>query len=503
MGTGIALEKMAEELKDIKIFSKEKRSDGRMHPMVCGGSRQWLYRAEFAPWSGYFAILPDAVYNDRPVGGAFIKLLYRFFALNHGAMQRVLLCLHALNCVALYAFARRYVGRGRALFAAGLAAMWFAALDAVGWTAAIFDLLGASLCLLTLLWRQIAADKGNDLRLDLAGAVTYFLAIRTKEFALGAIVLLLAMGLLLERRRIGETAKALWPYFVVVAMLAARYGYLLLSAPPAPGVPYRLQASVATVVTNLRFHGLTVLNRQFLGTAGALLLLACIAAGLLAARAPARRVAAFGLLGFLVLLGPTLLLPHGPGSDYQALYLYAPHFFLALALGAILGAGALSSALALVVAVTLLFSPGWADKRASIEAYYFATGEANRSMLRSALAALGPVQPDATIVIAGVQPYFNPFSAGSGSSLKVVLRDNSLRVVMDQPDSELTDAFCQTRGPRRFLRFDGTQATDVSAETARACPKKAEPQGHRDPGSARTDTLLAEPLVSPPSDQRG
>jgi hypothetical protein len=36
--SAISVEQMAAELKDIKIYSKEKRSDGRMHPMVCGGS---------------------------------------------------------------------------------------------------------------------------------------------------------------------------------------------------------------------------------------------------------------------------------------------------------------------------------------------------------------------------------------------------------------------------------------------------------------------------------
>lgn len=34
---GIALDAMGEELKEIKVFSKEKRHDGRMYPMVCGG----------------------------------------------------------------------------------------------------------------------------------------------------------------------------------------------------------------------------------------------------------------------------------------------------------------------------------------------------------------------------------------------------------------------------------------------------------------------------------
>ncbi|MRD45831.1 hypothetical protein GHT07_00960 [Caenimonas koreensis DSM 17982] len=41
----------------------------------------WLYLAEFAPVTQIVSILPQQVYNDRPVGALFIKLLYRLFGL--------------------------------------------------------------------------------------------------------------------------------------------------------------------------------------------------------------------------------------------------------------------------------------------------------------------------------------------------------------------------------------------------------------------------------------
>ena len=36
-GSGITLEAMAKELKDIKVYSKSKQDDGKMYAAVCGG----------------------------------------------------------------------------------------------------------------------------------------------------------------------------------------------------------------------------------------------------------------------------------------------------------------------------------------------------------------------------------------------------------------------------------------------------------------------------------
>ena len=124
---------------------------------------QWLWRAEFFPWSDtYFSLLPSWAYNDRPVGATFIKVLYGLFQLNHRAFQFALLSLHAINCALLFAIAVRYIGRAGAVIAALLAATWFASNDAVGWTAAIFDLLGATLCATTSLVRPVSARRRND-----------------------------------------------------------------------------------------------------------------------------------------------------------------------------------------------------------------------------------------------------------------------------------------------------------------------------------------------------
>src|SRR5207248_10040837 len=106
---------------------------------------QWLWRAQFFPWAQNYSILPAIAYNDRPVGAILITLMYVTCGLDHHCFQVILLLIHAANSILLYAIATRYTARLPALLASLLAATWFSTLIAVGWTAAIFDLFGATL----------------------------------------------------------------------------------------------------------------------------------------------------------------------------------------------------------------------------------------------------------------------------------------------------------------------------------------------------------------------
>src|SRR5262249_15601617 len=127
----------------------------------------WLWRAEFVPWSNPdFSILPTHAYNDRPVGRPIIKVPYNGIRLPYAPFHLTLLLLHVVNCVLLYTFGVRYVGRAGALLAALLAAVWFAANTAVMWVAAIFDVVGATLCLAALRFRQRAIASDKPLRYD-------------------------------------------------------------------------------------------------------------------------------------------------------------------------------------------------------------------------------------------------------------------------------------------------------------------------------------------------
>ncbi len=429
----------------------------------------WLWRAEFLPWGGTFSFLPTAAYNDRPIGAVVVKVMYETFGLDRHRFQHALIFLHALNCVLLYVITVRYMGRVGALLASLLAATWFSALAAVAWLAAIFDLLGATLCLATVAFRQLAIKSGSHFRYDVAGAVCYLLAIRTKEFAIGTLGVLFLMGIFAERQSVRATTKQLVPYFIVFAVLAVRYAQLLATAAPAEDDPYRLVFAVSTVIASLRFY-LSILFYADIVRPWVLgILIVGLAGALLIATAQQRRVVAFGLASFVIMLGPTLFLVTTATTEYHALYLYTPHFFMALVVGALLGHRFVSRMLTLGIALIVLEAPQLTHSRDNTIGYYYESGAANQAMFNSAAKLLTPLPRGATVFVSGIQPFFNPFSYGPGNALKVAFKDFNLAVEVEQPEGELVAKFCGTTGARRFLRVDGKLVMDVTSEVAGHC----------------------------------
>jgi len=227
----------------------------------------WLWRAEFVEWARFFAPLPSDLYNDRPVGAAAVKLMYQWFNLDHRSFAIVLLALHAVNCVLLFEIARRYVGRVPALLAAVLATTWFSTLNALVAPANIFDLLGATFCLVMVRCRQLAADSGR-LAYDIAGGLAYILAIRTKEFAIGMVAVILLLNLILERRRIRTALRESAPYLVVFVVYFWTYLQLVTVQAPVGDNPYRLHIDFPTLLSSLRFFWSVSFYNDIVGPMG-------------------------------------------------------------------------------------------------------------------------------------------------------------------------------------------------------------------------------------------
>jgi hypothetical protein len=428
---------------------------------------QWFWRSEFLGWNtDAFPPWPGSIYNDRPVGAAFFKALYEAFGVNHLAFQVALLCVHAINSVLLYKIAERYTSWIGALVAALLAATWFSANSAVGWSAAVFDLLGATFCLATVLLRSHARTAGRALPYDLAGALCYLLAVRTKEFAIGMIVVLLVMATVVERQAVRVALRQLWPYLLVFVVLAARYAQLLLVAPPATGDPYAPQLSLAGIVTNLRFFVSALLYSP--GGVGPLGMGAMVAAFLIAillSQERMRRLAIWGSVSFVVLLGPVLLLP----ARLDALYLYAPHFFLALAIGALIGRRLAPTLFAAVLVAGIVLPPERADIRRNVIAWTYDKGETNRTLYYATVAALTPLPKGATVFIDGVEAGHNPFRLRPGNALNVAFKDYGLTIHVERPLPELMAGFCATGGVRRFIQVEGRRVRDATMEAVQTC----------------------------------
>lgn len=425
----------------------------------------WLEHALSWPWQTYLKIFPSMIYNDRPVGGALIKLMYRLFGLDHQAYAALFLGLHTLNCMLVYAIGSRFMPRAGALLSALLAATWLSSQTSLTWSAAIFDVLGATLCLLTLLVRQISAQRGGLLLLDLCGAILLALSIRTKEFALANIALLFVLSVFLEHQKPRLALKQLTPYLVVFLVYLVCYGYLQTHKPLDSANPYSLDFNPLSILGNLWFYASTLLYLNLFSIWWALALAVLTLLSVFTLSRKQWLIVGFSVLGFAAMLGPTLLIP----KHRDELYLYAPHFFLAIGIGAIYSKRHFGKALSVLFCVLIFAIPLAAGRYLDIVTYYSTLGSTNQKQLQSAQAALGQVERGTTVFVSGAKPIFNPISYGPGASLRVVYQDMSIKAVEGETPDALQARFCATKQPKRFIDFKDESVTDITAQLTAKC----------------------------------
>lgn len=425
----------------------------------------WLRRAEFSSWASYLQVLPNMIYNDRPFGGAFIKAMYTLFGLNHQVFSSVFLLLHVINCSLLYAIASRYISRFGSLLAAILSATWLSSMTGLTWTAAVFDILGATLCLATIYVRQLSVERRGSLALDIVGAILFAVSIRTKEFALGNISLIIIVDLLANRQKPRDVLKQLIPYLFVFVVYFIRYAYLQTHKPLDSSNLYSLDFSPLSISSNLWFYISLLFYFNLFGKIWIFFVVACIATAAITSTRASLKIALIGLFGFAAMLGPTLLIP----KHRDELYLYTPHFYMALSIGAIYSNRFISKAITAIVSTGIFAAPLAFGRYENILNYYESMGTANIRQMTSAQLVLGKIEPGSRIFLAGATPIFNPFSYGHGDSLRVIYRDKSISAVEGASVAQLEPVFCASPEPKRFLEFHDQLATDLTAKLRSRC----------------------------------
>lgn len=434
------------------------------NPFFVADDWDWLYSAQFSSYSHLAVVWPGAIYNDRPVGALVIKFMYQLFGLNSEWFYFFQLGLHIVNCLLLYWISRSYIGSKGAFLAAVLAGTWVVANGAVIWTAAIFDLFGATLCLLSIYLWQRSKSHHQTLCLVL-GAAVYFLAIRTKEFSISLPLLILAIAVLLENESWKVALKRLWPYWLVMATLGLWYLRLLLSSPLLGGNDaYSLRLD--GVFDNVRYYLDTLFyeniwdpNRAVWSVVHVVLRLAFFTLlGLGLWFSPQyRRVFLIAILGFLLLLGPTLLLKNHLGE----LYLYAPHFFLAIALGGLYSAKPVLRWPTLFLIVLMIAWPLNTQWFKDAENYYVSRIQDTEEQYQGIQKHLGEMELGEQIFIADM-PDWNTFEYKQGKPLKVMRQDDTLQLHARLPDDQLFSIYCNTSAPKVFIRIEGNQLLDQS-----------------------------------------
>ena len=174
----------------------------------------WLKLVQFSTVQDIFHFLPVIPYNDRPVGAIFIKILHQVWGMNALNSHRTLLILHIFNCLMVFTVIKKGLTRLKkghsrplAFISALIFGMWPNSTMAVQWVAAIFDLLGATLCLLSMdLFLDATDTEKQDKKVFsiVLSLIFYYLALRTKEMTIVLPVIFLMFHFLscLDNERI-------------------------------------------------------------------------------------------------------------------------------------------------------------------------------------------------------------------------------------------------------------------------------------------------------------
>jgi len=268
------------------------------------------------------SLLPTWIYNDRPIGFALERLLYDFFGFNYTHQLSAFLVFHFANCAMGFVLFRR-LGVSVPLSLAGIGlygGLWTTAQTAT-YIGAVFDVVG-----LFFLLGSILAFLSDSRGSTLVSAFLFFLALRTKEFAIVTPVLLVVLGM----RTLGGRAllSRVWPHFLIAAVIGLRYLSLWPRFMEVAGSkdPYHAELSARVILDSLSYY--TALIVSVGDTSAWSVALACFGAATLAYGLWRRNYGLlFSLAAYVMFLLPVSILP----GIRAPIYVYAPQMFLILA----------------------------------------------------------------------------------------------------------------------------------------------------------------------------
>jgi hypothetical protein len=245
--------------------------------------------------------------NFRPVGYLYYRIMGRTFKLNYKPYVAVIQGFHVLNAIMLFFLLRRLNLSSVAAGAGALFYAFHAVVMEVYWKPMyVFDLLCATLCLLTLLLYVRGAW--------IPALLSFWLAYKSKEVAVMLPVALLAYEFLLGRRN----WKRLIPFFAISLCFGLQA--LWHNTSVVPENPYVLRFTPLLLWKTITFYSSSILFLPFAGLA--LLVLPVFVRD--------RRLY-IGLLMMASTLLPLILLT----GRFADAYWYVPLIGLAIAVGAI------------------------------------------------------------------------------------------------------------------------------------------------------------------------
>jgi hypothetical protein len=277
-------------------------------------------------WTG-ITILPHYAYNDRPVGFVLERWMFDIFGFDYRPQLIAMLSIHFANLLLAFVIFRR-LGLSVLLSVTGLCVFGTLATTAqtVTYIGANFDVL----CLFFMLASIVAFLSTKHWAAPFS-AVLFFLALRSKEFAIVLPVLLLGIVYCeTPIPRAMQVVKRLWMHLAIWAAFLYQYAVLIHHMIPvtSAGNPYKIRADLKTVLTSLWYYIPLIFHAEATRTKIMILMVTLSMVGYAVFRR--HRWALWAFAGFLLTILPVSIIP----GNRSSFYVYAPQLFLLL--GAVL-----------------------------------------------------------------------------------------------------------------------------------------------------------------------
>jgi hypothetical protein len=380
-----------------------------------------------------YSLLPRHMYNDRPIAEFAVWGLWHLFKFNPVPSHLIFVLLHLVNSYLVFFFAKKLnYSAQQAAAAAFLFALWPKSTHAVRWIAAIFDLLGATLTLITVhvAWygqnEQSGKEKKSSWKTVLLGLV-FFVALRTKESVLTLPACIAILGWINQQRTVFKHGIFLGlislSYLSLLVWLAVKTQFMGLNT---PGAPYEVSFAPLTLISNaakylVLFFSLPnqpiLFNREFLWP---ILGVLCIGFISVVSWLKHREVKPLMLLVCSVIaFGPLLPLI----NMQHKLYLYIPSIFFFLALAWYVDSGKKLFLLLVGLLYLNFFETNyWFEKK-----WWWEIGNQNQHTFQL-ISKLPQPAEGSKIAIFNNQNPASIFQYGPGNVLQLYFKDPSLKI---------------------------------------------------------------------------
>lgn len=427
----------------------------------------WIKLGVFGSWRNFLTLgtfIPAALFGDRPIEGASIKLMYQLFGLDHKPYAAVMLFLHVANALLLYALTARLL---QSRFHAMIAGLLFVINHSTGlpgwWVSLIADSASFFFCLCAFL--SFASGRAWS---AIATIVFYYLAYKSKEVALPFPLLLFAYSFLVHARSaklsdlraaLAAALRATWPILSAFIVVFGFSMYYFAMANKLDGMaaygPYAPHFDAATFINGVRWY-LSQVVFKFLDGNQALLAFVILLA---LAVVTGNRVAMVGAAGFFIGTGPVLFL----ANQRYPYYAYAASGYIALMLAALLqrgdtwlaqklGNASRLAARAAVVTAALWFT--FFVYRMSTERDFLLYSMRDSGQALKTLSTVVPqIDEKSAVVITGLPQGVNLFTHAPCNVIRVLFKVWEIDCRITGTDSDLSAAYERLADPKILLQY--------------------------------------------------